>query len=75
MPRNLATIVTKSIDKEPSLVLAMSHHQLGEPAKARAAFDEALASMKTQSHQPERHIQFLHALRDEAAALLQVSLK
>jgi Flp pilus assembly protein TadD len=47
------------------LLLAMSHHQLGDSQKARQFFDQAVAAMKDKPHDPD-----LLFYRNEAAALL-----
>ncbi len=52
------------------LFLAMSHHRLGEPEKARACYEQALASLKAQTKLPQPQIDLLNSLRAEAEAIL-----
>jgi serine/threonine protein kinase len=61
-------ILDKEGDVEPWLFLAMAHWQLGDKAKARTWYDQAVQWMD--EHRP--HDQSLRRLRAEAAGLLDV---
>jgi hypothetical protein len=52
--------------------LAMSHHRLGEPARARAYYDWAVRSVAMQRDLSPEHLEELTAFRAEAEELFGI---
>jgi tetratricopeptide (TPR) repeat protein len=65
-----AALLKQPPPAENRLVLAMAHHRLGEPDKARACYDQGVAQVTARPAPAGHPREQLNALRAEAQALL-----
>ena len=58
------------VDAFDLFFLAMAHHDLGRPGRARTCHDQAVQWWDRQKGLPPRYVQWLSAIRAEAEAIL-----
>jgi WD40 repeat protein len=80
--REAVELLRANVDKQQDRLLAfdlyflaMSHHRLGEAARARDYFDWAVRWTRTQPNLDEAHVEELTVIRSEAEELLGIEKK